>query len=80
DPAATAPPPEEGATVPPPTAPAPPAEPTPEQLTAAVLELNSALADLRDAQRTGDFTSYGAALDRLQRAIDNFLAAGGSLN
>ncbi|AKE89713.1 UPF0182 family protein [Rhodococcus aetherivorans] len=78
DPAATAPPPEEGATVPPPTA--PPAEPTPEQLTAAVLELNSALADLRDAQRTGDFTSYGAALDRLQRAIDNFLAAGGSLN
>ncbi|MHC3367951.1 hypothetical protein ACYAFX_11535 [Rhodococcus aetherivorans] len=64
--------------MPPPTA--PPAEPTPEQLTAAVLELNSALADLRDAQRTGDFTSYGAALDRLQRAIDNFLAAGGSLN
>ncbi|MFD0454245.1 hypothetical protein ACFQZK_28980 [Rhodococcus aetherivorans] len=64
--------------MPPPTA--PPAEPTPEQLTDAVLELNSALADLRDAQRTGDFTSYGAALDRLQRAIDNFLAAGGSLN
>lgn len=45
-------------------------------MTAAVLELNDALADLREAQHTGDFTSYGAALDRLQRAIDGYLASG----
>ncbi|MDJ0419834.1 hypothetical protein QNA29_36470 [Rhodococcus opacus] len=49
-------------------------------MTTAVIELNTALANLRDAQHTGDFTSYGAALDRLQQAIDNYLAAGGSLN
>ena len=67
-----------------PPAPAPPgAPPAPppaasDQLTAAVLELNDALANLREAQRTGDFTAYGAALDRLQQAIDAYLAAGGT--
>ncbi|PQP13160.1 hypothetical protein, partial [Rhodococcus opacus] len=62
---------------PPPGAPAPPPA-TSDQLTAAVLELNDALANLREAQRTGDFTAYGAALDRLQQAIDTYLAAGGT--
>ena len=76
---AAAPPPAPEAVPPPPpdgAAPAPPPAP-PEELTAAVVELNDALAGLREAQHTGDFTSYGAALDRLQRAIDGYLAAGG---
>ncbi|MEV0948234.1 UPF0182 family protein [Rhodococcus sp. NPDC049939] len=60
--------------------PAPPGVPVPEELTAAVLELNDALANLREAQRTGGFTSYGTALDRLQQAIDAYLDAGGSFN
>lgn len=74
DPQATPAPPVEGAA----PIPAPPAGPA--DLTAAVLELNDALASLREAQHTGDFTAYGTALDRLQRAIDGYLAAGGSLN
>ena len=80
--AATAPPPTPEATPPPAEQGAPPAPPPAgsEQLTAAVLELNAALASLREAQHTGDFTTYGAALDRLQRAIDGYLAAGGSFN
>ncbi|MFZ2178314.1 MAG: UPF0182 family protein, partial [Rhodococcus sp. (in: high G+C Gram-positive bacteria)] len=40
------------------TEPAPPPAPT-EELTAAVLELNAALGNLREAQHAGDFTSYG---------------------
>ncbi|MEN0138011.1 MAG: UPF0182 family protein [Rhodococcus sp. (in: high G+C Gram-positive bacteria)] len=77
--AATAPPPGPGPEAPPP-AEAAPAQPDPEQLRAAVVELDSALAALRAAQHTGDFTAYGVALDGLQRAIDNYLSAGGSLN
>ncbi|QDQ89350.1 membrane protein [Rhodococcus sp. WB9] len=80
--AATAPPPPPPETAPPPSVGTPPATPpdVSEELTAAVLELNAALGSLREAQHTGDFTSYGTALDRLQRAIDGYLAAGGSLN
>ncbi|ELB86057.1 hypothetical protein Rwratislav_46925, partial [Rhodococcus wratislaviensis IFP 2016] len=80
--AATAPPPPAPETAPPPggAPPTAPASPGSDELTAAVLELNAALGSLREAQHTGDFTTYGAALDRLQRAIDGYLAAGGSLN
>ena len=60
--------------------PPPPPPPASQELTAAVLELDAALSSLREAQRTGDFTSYGAALDRLQRAVDGYLAAGGIPN
>ncbi|QTJ67239.1 UPF0182 family protein [Rhodococcus sp. ZPP] len=78
--AATPPPPGSEAT-PPQEGAEPVSPPVPSQeLTAAVLELNDALADLREAQHTGDFTSYGAALDRLQRAIDGYLASGGNPN
>ncbi|MFC9549569.1 UPF0182 family protein [Rhodococcus sp. NPDC056960] len=63
---------------PPPGAPPAPPPAASDQLTAAVLELNAALANLREAQHTGDFTTYGAALDRLQQAIDTYLAAGGT--
>ncbi|WP_174553834.1 UPF0182 family protein [Rhodococcus marinonascens] len=59
-------------------APAPPTGPVSEELNTAVLELNDALANLREAQRSDGFTSYGAALDRLQLAIDGYLDAGGS--
>ncbi|PQP15913.1 membrane protein, partial [Rhodococcus opacus] len=77
---ATTPPPTGGQPPAPPPPGAPPAPPpaTSDQLTAAVLELNNALANLREAQHTGDFTTYGAALDRLQHAIDTYLAAGGT--
>ncbi|MFD6059875.1 UPF0182 family protein [Rhodococcus wratislaviensis] len=77
---ATTPPPTDGQppASPPPGAPPAPPPGTSDQLTAAVLELNDALANLREAQRTGDFTAYGAALDRLQQAIDTYLAAGGT--
>lgn len=42
----------------------------------AVLELNRALEEVRQAQQQG-FSAYGAALERLQSAIDAFLATGG---
>ncbi|QNG20894.1 COG1615 family transporter [Rhodococcus triatomae] len=53
-----------------------PAAPTTE-LAAAARELETAMASARDAQHRGDFTAYGIALDRLQRAIDAYLDAGG---
>lgn len=42
----------------------------------AVLELNRALEEVRQAQQQG-FAAYGAALERLQSAIDVFLASEG---
>ncbi|MDF3306798.1 UPF0182 family protein [Rhodococcus sp. T2V] len=78
--AATAPPPAPEASPGPPIPEVVPPESVPEELTGAVLELNAALTNLRAAQHTGDFTAYGTALDRLQRAIDGYLAAGGNLN
>ena len=56
----------------------PAAPPSIDALTAAVTELDDALAALRQAQRTGDFTAYGTALDRLHTAVDHYRTAGGS--
>ncbi|ULD38889.1 UPF0182 family protein [Rhodococcus qingshengii] len=47
-----------------------------DALTDAVVELNRALAEVRLAQQQG-FAAYGAALERLQSAIDTYLANGG---
>lgn len=44
-------------------------------LTAAT-ELGQALRDLRAAQQSGDFTAYGAALDKLQEVVDEYLESG----
>lgn len=55
-----------------PTAPAPPA--SSDDVTKALAEVNSAMAALKSAQQSGDFTSYGAALDRLQKAVDAYQA------
>jgi len=46
----------------------------PPQLQEAVAELDAALTQLREAQRAGDFTAYGVALDRLQQAVDRVTA------
>ena len=53
---------------------------TPDPPTAdatAAVELKAALEQLRDAQRRGDFSAFGAALDRLQHAADAYLTSGG---
>ena len=42
---------------------------------AALQEVQSALGAVRDAQRSGDFARYGAALQRLDEAIGKFDAA-----
>ncbi|MDV7089399.1 hypothetical protein [Rhodococcus opacus] len=58
----------------------PPDVTTPDPPTAdatAAVELKSALEQLRDAQRRGDFSAFGAALDRLQQAVDAYLTSGG---
>ncbi|MFV9455367.1 UPF0182 family protein [Rhodococcus sp. NM-2] len=73
---APAPPPPSVAPAPSPGQPAAP--PSIDALTAAVTELDDALAALRQAQRTGDFTAYGTALDRLHTAVDHYRTAGGS--
>ncbi|NLU81983.1 COG1615 family transporter [Rhodococcus sp. HNM0569] len=54
-----------------------PATPTPTappsgDVAAAVTELDNALAALRSAQQGGDFTAYGQALDRVQRAVEAY--------
>ncbi|OYD69248.1 UPF0182 family protein [Rhodococcus sp. OK302] len=47
--------------------------PAPGTDTAAVVaELDAALANLRATQQSGDFAAYGAALDRLQKAVDAY--------
>lgn len=53
-----------------------PPDPPTADATAAV-ELKAALEQLRDAQRRGDFSAFGAALDRLQQAVDADLTSGG---
>lgn len=66
-----------GATTPPPsggTPPAPETAPAPLAPNAAAVvgELDAALANLRATQQSGDFAAYGAALDRLQKAVDAY--------
>ncbi|MGW0175499.1 UPF0182 family protein [Rhodococcus sp. NPDC003322] len=39
---------------------------------AAVAELDAALAAVRSSQQSGDFGAYGAALDRLQKAVTDY--------
>ncbi|MGN5237275.1 MULTISPECIES: UPF0182 family protein [unclassified Rhodococcus (in: high G+C Gram-positive bacteria)] len=60
---------------PPPVATPAPAE-NPEAATAAQ-NLQAALDELRSAQRSGDFRTLGAALDRLQSAVDAYVVATG---
>jgi uncharacterized membrane protein (UPF0182 family) len=57
-----------------PTAPAPDGEggATLEQ---AVADINAALADLQDAQQSGDFAAQGQALEDLQAAVEAYQAA-----
>ncbi|MEN3305074.1 MAG: uncharacterized protein V7603_1276 [Micromonosporaceae bacterium] len=43
--------------------------PSNDAITAAVSQINKALADLKAAQQTGDFTKYGQALTELNTAI-----------
>ncbi|KXF56599.1 hypothetical protein AXA44_33985 [Rhodococcus sp. SC4] len=54
----------------------PPPDPPTADATAAV-ELKAALEQLRDAPPRGDFSAFGAALDRLQQAVDACLTSGG---
>ncbi|MFD4366373.1 UPF0182 family protein [Rhodococcus sp. NPDC058521] len=58
--------PTEGGVTPP--APAPAAPPAGD-VSAAVTELDSSLAALQSAQQSGDFSAYGEALERVQRAV-----------
>lgn len=52
------------------TPPATPAPSTPSaDRDAVVAELDAALAQVRQAQTSGDFAAYGAALDRVQKAV-----------
>lgn len=55
------------------TAPAPRPAPAPaDGADDIVAELDAALAALREAQRNGNFADYGAALDRLERAVQAY--------
>ncbi|MFD1813349.1 UPF0182 family protein [Rhodococcus gannanensis] len=50
--------------------PATPAPTTPSgDRDAVVAELDAAMAQMRQSQQSGDFAAYGAALDRLQKAV-----------
>nr|WP_275107069.1 UPF0182 family protein [Nocardia arthritidis] len=74
------PPPDQGGT-PPPTSQSPPPPPPaggqpPSAKDAAVRELDSALANVHDAQTSGDLGKLGAALTRLDQAIKAYEAAG----
>ncbi|WP_420750039.1 UPF0182 family protein [Rhodococcus sp. O3] len=51
--------------------------PVPADRAAAVNELDAALSELSNAQRSGDFAAYGRALERVQRAVDAYQATGG---
>ncbi|MCX5044607.1 UPF0182 family protein [Aldersonia sp. NBC_00410] len=44
---------------------------------AAVVELDAALTNVRNAQQSGDLAQLGSAFERLQAAIDAYQAAGG---
>jgi len=48
--------------------------PSSPQRDAAVKEIGAALGQLKDAQSKGDFTAYGQALDRLNKAVQNYEA------
>ncbi|ANS28716.1 UPF0182 protein [Rhodococcus opacus] len=65
------------AEAPPETAPPTAATPESADAIAAATEVKAAIDDLRSAQQRGDFTGYGTALDRLQRAIGAYLESGG---
>ncbi|MBY6678184.1 MULTISPECIES: UPF0182 family protein [unclassified Rhodococcus (in: high G+C Gram-positive bacteria)] len=71
----TTPAPTEGSATTPPSTSAAPAAPV--DRTAAVNNLNSALAAVRTAQQSGDFAQLGTAFDNLQRAIDQYNSTGG---
>ncbi|WP_083826589.1 UPF0182 family protein [Hoyosella subflava] len=62
-------------TVTPPPAPSPPVDGASDDV---VAELDAALTALRDAQRNGNFADYGAALDRLERAVQAYEQTGGN--
>jgi uncharacterized membrane protein (UPF0182 family) len=63
-------------TVPPPTTTPPTNQPgSSPALNAAVGQINKALADLKAAQQSGNFTQYGTALDELKAAVDAYNAA-----
>ena len=62
-------------TTPAPTAPTTPTGPaSSEDVSKALAEVNAAMDALKSAQQTGDFSGYGAALDRLQKAVDAYQA------
>jgi hypothetical protein len=42
---------------------------------AALAEMQSAMSAVRDAQRSGNFAQYGAALQRLDEAMGKFDSA-----
>mgnify|MGYP006999267444 CR=1 FL=1 len=46
--------------------------PSSPQREAAVKEIGAALGQLKDAQSKGDFTAYGQALDRLNKAVQQY--------
>ncbi|MGW3484455.1 UPF0182 family protein [Rhodococcus indonesiensis] len=58
-------------------APNPAPAPAPADRTAAVAELDAALAELSAAQSTGDFAAYGRALERVQAAVEAYQSTGG---
>ncbi|MEP9394125.1 UPF0182 family protein [Gordonia sp. VNQ95] len=71
-----------GTTEPEPTTPTTPTTPTPTtgdsaQRDAAVKAIGDALAKLKEAQSSGDFTAYGQALDQLNQAVQTYENLGG---
>ncbi len=71
--AGTGTPPSDGSTTPPPTNQPPPV--TTGQLAQAAADVDSAIAAVKKAQQSGDFTAYGEALANLEAAMDRFQAA-----
>ncbi|MEE2057596.1 UPF0182 family protein [Rhodococcus artemisiae] len=55
----------------------PPVAVPPASRESAVTELDSALDELANAQRSGDFDAYGNALARVQRAVESYQSSGG---
>jgi uncharacterized membrane protein (UPF0182 family) len=58
----------------------PPQTGTPQgspELAAAAARINKAIEDLRAAQKSGDFTAYGKALDELNAAVQDYQTAQG---
>jgi uncharacterized protein len=72
----TVPAPQEGTAATPAPGPAPSQIPAPNR-DAAVVELDAALTNVRNAQQSGDLAQLGSAFERLQAAIDAYQAAGG---